>query len=155
MQPRHSPRTDSSHIIVRHRRQIERGSQPRTPLLVRAIIEKDSPSPIIQAKRLGLADTHSGGETAREQARHEPHRAAAQARRQPQQELGEEEGRDDLERQVIPVEVGESEGHGPDDHGQPGRGADLVLVEHGRVQHPSVGREAGDVLTEPELHRRD
>ena len=46
---------------MRQTRQIDRGSQPRMPLLVMTIIENDRPRPIVHANRFGLAETQSGG----------------------------------------------------------------------------------------------
>jgi hypothetical protein len=48
-------------MSVRQIRQIVRGSRPRTPLVVMIIIEPDRARPIVQANRLGLAETQSGG----------------------------------------------------------------------------------------------
>ena len=42
-------------------RQIVRGSVPRMPLLVMIVIANDSARPSVQAKRLGFAETQSGG----------------------------------------------------------------------------------------------
>jgi hypothetical protein len=64
-----------------------------------------------------------------------------------------EDGGHDLERQELLLEGGERERDAADHHREAVRGTHLVLVEHGGADLTAVGRQAGDPLTERQLHR--
>ena len=60
-QPAQRPSTDSIHISTMQIAQSVLGSVPVMPLLVMIVMDRARARPISQAKRFGLAETHSGG----------------------------------------------------------------------------------------------
>ena len=108
------------------------------PLFVMNAMAIDMASPIVQANRFGLVDTHCGGWRRVHPVRHHAGRAVPEPDRQADQEFERERDRDDSDRHEDLLEVGVHECHRPRYHREAGCHPDLVLVEHGRSPLPCV-----------------
>ena len=112
-------------------------------------------SPIVQANRFGLVETHCGCWRRVIQRDTAPAGAVFEPDRQADQELEREHDGDDSDRNEHLLEVGIHECHRPGDHREARCHPDLVLVENGRPHLPTVIGQAKDDLPDSQVqHER-